>query len=347
MKVFLTGGTGFIGQPLARLLHERGLSITALVRKSDSLRAQALKKMGAQLATGDVIVSESMRAAMRGADIVIHVAGVYEYGLDSTGNQRMRSVNVDGTENVLGLAHELNIPRIIHVSSLQAFGETGRQLRNETFTRLYPCRTTYEQSKTDAHQVALQYQQRGLPLIIVCPHQVIGANDQSAFGYLLRLFVNRILPPISVSPNSISSCVEVNDLAEGISLAAEKGHIGETYFFCGETRYFREIYNFWSNKPGAYSPRIWLPARLATVLFAPLEPLQHMLGLPAIFSRETARAAATNWNYSSEKAKRELGWTHRSAEEMWSGAIDGEIHLLSKRSTQNILQRLKPLEIVD
>jgi dihydroflavonol-4-reductase len=347
MKVFLTGGTGFIGQPLAKSLHIRGWSITALVRKPDSLRAQALKKMGAQLAPGDVTDRESMRAAISGADIVIHNAGVYEYGMDNAGKQRMRAVNVDGTENVLGLAHELNIPRTIYVSSLQAFGETGRQLRDETFTRQFPCRTTYEQSKTDAHNVALLYQQRGLPLIIVCPHQVIGANDQSGFGYLLRLFVNRILPPISVSPNSISSCIEVHDLAEGIALAAEKGRISETYFFCGEVRSFREIFSLWSKKPGAYSPRIWLPTGLAAVLFAPLEPLQRALGLPAVFSRESVRAAATNWNYSSEKAKHNLGWTHCSAEEMWSAAIDGEIHLLSKRKNQNLLQRLKPLEIVD
>jgi hypothetical protein len=71
------------------------------------------------------------------------------------------------------------------------------------------------------------------------------------------------------------------------------------------------------------------------------------LGLPAVFSRESARAAATNWNYSSKKAKRELGWTHCSAEEMWYSAIEGEIHLLSKRKSQNLLQRLKPMEIVD
>jgi dihydroflavonol-4-reductase len=259
----------------------------------------------------------------------------------------MHSVNVEGTENVLSLAHDLNIPRTIYVSSISSFGETGHMLRDETFTRQFTCRTAYEQSKTDAHEIAHKYQQSGLPLIIVCPHQVIGTNDQSVFGYLLRLFVNRILPPISVAPDSIFCCLEVHDLAEGISLAAEKGRIGETYFFCGDPQSFREIYNHWSKIPGAYSPRIWLPAAHAAVLFALLEPVQRALSLPALFSRETARAAATNWFYSSEKAKRELGWTHCSAEEMWNAAIDGEIHLLSKRKTQNMLQRLKPLEIVD
>jgi dihydroflavonol-4-reductase len=303
--------------------------------------------MGATLATGDITERESMRAAMSGAEVVVHCAGQYEYGLDSAGKRRMRAVNVDGAENVLGLALELEIPRTVHVSTIAALGETGPQPRDETFTREVPCATTYEQSKTDAHGIACQYQQRGLPLIIVCPHQVIGPNDHTPFGYFLRLYVNRVMPPLAWSPNSLFCCVGVNDLAEGIALAAEKGRAGETYFLCGERQTFREILTSWSKKPGAFRARVWLPAGLAAALFAPLEPLQRMLGLPAFLSRETVRAAATNWNYCSDKAERELGWTRASAEAMWSAAIDGEIELLSRRKGQNLLRRLKPLDTVD
>jgi dihydroflavonol-4-reductase len=347
VKVFLTGGTGFIGQALTKSLLRRGWRVTALARKPDNPQSQALSKMGVQLATGDVSERESMRAAMRGAEIVVHNAGQYEYGMDSAGIHRMQMVNVVGTENVLGLAHELNIPRTIHVSTVQAFGATGPQPRDETFTRQVPCLTTYEKSKTDAHEIARQYQQRGLPLIMVCPNQVIGANDHSPFGYFQRLYVNCIMPPIAWSPNSIFCCVELNDLAEGIALAAEKGRIGETYFLCGDPQSLREIFDCWSKKPGAFITRFWLPVGFAAVLFAPLEPLQRMLGLPAFLSRETVRASATNWNYSSEKAKHELGWTHCSAEAMWFATIDSEIQLLSIRKTQNMLQRLKPLEMVE
>lgn len=347
MKVFLTGGTGFIGQPLTKSLIRRSWSVTALVRRPDSSQARALSRMGAQLVTGDVTDRESMRASMSGVDIVLHNAGQYDYGLNSAGKRQMRLVNINGTKNILDLARELNIQLTIYVSSVQAFGETGLQLRDETFVRQVPCRTTYEQSKTDAHEIARQYQQLGLPLIIVCPHQVIGPNDHSAFGYFQRLYVNRILPPIAWSPKSILCCVEVNDLAEGILLAAEKGKIGEMYFLCGDPLSFREVIGCWSKKPGAFTPRLWLPIGLAAALAALLEPIQRMLGLPAFFSRETVRASATNWNYSSEKAKIELGWIHCSVEAMWFASIDGEIQLFSKRKNQNILQRLKPLELVD
>jgi len=347
MKVFLTGGTGFIGQPLTKSLLARGWNVVALVRRPDSPQAHTLIKMGAQCVTGDVTNRESMRAPLNGADIVVHNAGHYEYGLDKAGKQRMHAINVTGTDNVLGLAHELRIPRSVYVSTVQAFGETTQQERDETFQRQAPCRTTYEQSKTDAHEVACQYQRRGLPLIIVCPNAVIGANDHSVWGYFLRLYINRIMPPMAWSPNTIHGCVDVNDLAEGIALAAEKGRIGETYILSGEFRSFREHLDYWSMRPGAFRPLLWLPATLAALLFAPLEPLQRMLGLPAFVSRETVVGGSTNWRYSSDKAKRELGWTHRSAEAMWNATIDGELEMLSRRKDQNLIQRLRPMDKVD
>ncbi len=347
MKVFLTGGTGFIGQPLTKALLTRSWSVTALVRKPNTPQAQGLGKIGAQLSTGDITERESMRAAMNGAEIVVHNAGHYEYGVDQAGKQRMHDINVTGTDNVLGLAHELGIPRTVYVSTIQAFGETGLQPRDETFKRQAPCRTTYEQSKTDAHEIALQHQMNGLPLVIVCPHGVIGSNDHSTWGYFLRLYVNHIMPPTGWSPNAIHALVYIDDLVEGIAIVTEKGRIGETYFLSGEARSIRDHLNYWTKRPGAFKPLIWLPPGLAALCFTPLEPLQHMLGLPAFISRETVMGASTNMYYSNDKAKRELGWTHRSAEAMWIATIDGELGLLSKRKGQNLVQRLRPLDTVD
>jgi len=324
----------------------RSWSVTTLVRKPDSPQAQALSRMGAKLATGNVTVRESMRSAMSGAEIVVHNAGRYELGVDRLERQRLREVNVEGTRNVLYLAQELGIPRTVYVSTVQAFGETGPQSRDETFTRRVACRSAYEQSKTDAHEVALQYQQRGLPLIIVCPHAVVGANDHSAFGYFIRLYVNRVLPPLGWSPNSIFCCVALKDLVDGIGLTSERGRLGETYFLCGEPLSLHEIFDCWRMKPGGFAPRLWLPAGLVAALFAPLEPLQRRLGLPAFLSRETVWAGATNWFFSSEKAKTELGWNPCCAEATWSTAVDDEIQLLARRRSQSLLQRLKPLENV-
>jgi dihydroflavonol-4-reductase len=347
MKIFLTGGTGFIGQSLTKRFVARDWQIVALIRKPDSPQAHSLTKMGVQCVTGDITDRESMRVPMQSADIVVHNAGHYELGVNKAGKQRMHEVNITGTDNVLGLAQELGVPRTIYVSTVIAMGDTAGQLRDETFIRRAPCWTAYEQSKTTAHQLALQFQQHGLPLIIVCPNAVVGPNDHSVLGYLLRLYLNRMLPPLGWSPNTIQGYVEVNDLAEGIALTAEKGRIGETYIFSGEFQSIRDVFKHWSKKPGAFKGWLWLPNGLASLLVTPLEPLQRRLGLPAFISRDTVLGAATNLYYSSEKAKQELGWTPRCAEAVWNATIDGELELRSRRKGQNLVQRLKPLDTVD
>jgi len=281
---------------------------------------------------------------MTGSDVVIHNAGHYEYGLDTTGKQRAQQININGTDNVLGLALELGIPRSIYVSTTWAFGESGTELRDETFVRNTNYRSVYEQTKTEAHAIAHQYQQRGLPLVIVCPNGVVGKNDHSVWGYFLRLYVNKLMPPVAWSPNSTFTFVEVRDLAEGIALATERGRLGETYFLCGESKTLKEQLAYWAEKPGGFKKRVWISSRLAELFFGPLEPLQRAVGLPAFLSRETVRVGATNLNYSSEKAKRELGWNYKTAKEMWFDIIDGELELLEKRRNQNLISRLKPLE---
>jgi len=294
MKVFLTGGTGFIGQPLTKSLLGQGWTVTALVRKIDSPQAQALRQMGAQLATGDVTERESMRVPMGGAEIVVHNAGHYEVGMDRAGQQRMQRVNVEGTENVLGLAYELGIPRTVYVSTVQAFGDSGHRLCDETYIRQFPCRTTYERTKTDAHTIASQYLQQGLPLIIVCPNGVVGANHHSFIGYFLRLYVNHVMPPMRWSRNKENSLVDLNDLVEGITLAAEKGRIGETYFLCGEPKSMHEHLEYWTKKPGGFTWGVWLPNWLAAAINALMEPLERKLGLPAFLSREAVLTSSTN-----------------------------------------------------
>lgn len=229
--------------------------------------------------------------------------------------------------------------------SSQVLADSGPQIRDETFERQSLYRSSYEQTKTEAHAIARRYQERGFPLIIACPNGVIGPNDHSSFGYFLRLYLNRMLPPMAWSPETMFSLVHLDDLAEGLALAAEKGRTGETYFFAGESRSFREHLGYWAMKPGAFKVRFWMPAGLMAALFCPLEPLQRMAGLPAFMSRETVRGGATNFHYSCAKAKRELGWTHRPAREMWFNTIEGELELLQKRKKRTLASLLNPIEL--
>lgn len=346
MKVFLTGGTGFIGQQLTKTLIARSWEVVVLVRKRDSPQAQALTRMGANCVAGDVTDRETMRTDMTDSDIVIHNAAWYELGVAKNLHKRMHDINVTGTENVLSLAQELAVPRIVYVSSTTYYGDTGSEIRDETYSRQAPYYFYYEQTKTEAHERALQYQQQGLPLVIVCPTHVVGANDHSVYGYFQRLYVNRLMPPIGWAPNTIHSPVHVNDVAEGIALAAEKGHMGENYVLSGDATSLREIFQIWATNPGGFSVRFFVPFWLVSLMFAPIESVQRWLGLPAFMSRETVVASKGSLAFSSAKAQQELGWTYRPAKELWSLILADEQQLIADRPTQGIISRLNPLETI-
>lgn len=342
MQIFLTGGTGFIGQGLTRSLLERGWKVTALVRRPESPTARRLAEIGARLVAGDVTDRASMRAGMAGADLVLHNAGAYELGLTAAAKERLTAINLTGTANTLGLALELGVPRTLYVSTVLAFGDTGRIERDETFERQAPCRTHYELTKTEAHHIAQALREKGLGLITVCPGGVIGVNDHSSWGYFLRLYINGWMPPVAWSPETIFAFVDVRDLVEGIVLAAEKGRLGETYLFTGEAATLRQTLAYWQSRPGRFRVWMWLPPGLAGLSMAPLEPVQRWLGLPAFLSRETVATGCTDLYHSSAKAQRELGWSHRSARQMWEDALDGELELLRERRGESLLARLKP-----
>lgn len=344
MKVFLTGGTGFIGKPLAQALLARGWDVVALVRKLDSAAARALARMGARCVPGDVTDRESMRHGMAGSDLVIHNAAWYELGIAADARALMHAINVTGTDNVLGLAFELGIPRNVCVSSTVYWGDTGAETRDETYRRQGPYLAYYERTKAEAHELALGYQQRGLPVILMCPAHVVGPNDHSPYGYFQRMHVNRLMPPFAWAPDTVHSPAHVEDVAEGIALAAEKGGHNETYLLAGESVNMRQLFRIWATQPGGSRVRVFLPFRLMELMFAPMEPLQRLLGMPAFMSRETVTGMRGSLSFSSAKAQRELGWSYRPARQLWSDVFAAERRLLAARRKRDLVSRLKPMD---
>lgn len=344
MKLFLTGGTGFIGQPLTQKLIEQGWEVTVLVRNPASSQAQTLTQMGAHCMPGDVTDRESMRAGMTGAAVVVHNAAWYEVGITQRAQQLMHKINVGGTENVLGLAQELGIPRTIYVSSCVYYGDSGTVARDETFKRQKPYQFYYEQSKTEAHEVALRCQQNGLPLVIVCPAHVLGPNDHSGFGYFLRLYLNNLLSPICFSPEMTFAPAHVLDVSAGIALAVEKGRLGEAYILAGDSTSLREAFALWNTKPGGFKVRGYMPRWLAALALGPMAFLLRAVGLPAFFSQELVMSTGIAYNFSGAKAQRELGWTYRPVKQMWEEIIDEELKLLAQRQKRDLVSRLKPVE---
>src|SRR6266540_2446742 len=125
MRVFVTGGTGFIGGHVVRQLRERGDEVRALVRTRS--KGTALQELGCELVPGSLSDTDAIRAGMDGCDGVVHGAAVYEVGIPEREHRAMYEANVVGTETVLRAALEANVPKVVYISTVGAFGNTKGQ----------------------------------------------------------------------------------------------------------------------------------------------------------------------------------------------------------------------------
>lgn len=350
MKVFLTGGTGFIGQAIVRAMRGRGWDVHALVRDVKGAPARWLAEKGCTLVSGDVTRLEGLADAMAGMDVVMHNAGVYVLGADAATRERMQQVNVNGTDNVLGAALQAGVPRTVYVSSVVALGASGytpepAAAKDETHRTDDRYLTPYNRSKAEAHQAALAWRAKGLPLVIAMPGPVAGANDHSVFGYFLRMHLAGVMSPIAFGGDATQALVDVHALAEGLCLAAERAPIGEDYIFSGKPITIRAMFEQFARYPGGMKVRLFLPRWFMRPQMMLVEPLQRAIGMPAVLSRDTVDQSRGHFNYSSAKAQRELGWTHPGVDEMWDRIIRRERELMANR--RSFLNKLRHQGVVD
>lgn len=336
MRVFMTGATGFIGQAVVRRLRQRGWALQVLVRDPGGAPARWLERQGATLVQGDVTAEGAWTQALRGADLVLHNAGIYEIGADRATAQRMQAVNVGGTERVLAAAHAAAVPKVLYVSTVWALGGSGRApgtsvARDESHVHDGHHPTPYARTKFEAHQVAMTWRARGLPIVTVMPNAVVGANDHAIFGYLLRLQLLGAMAPVGFGAATVLAPVDVHALAEGMALAAERAPAGADYLLCGPAEATRPMFDRWTRLTGRPGIRWYLPAGVMRPQMALAEPLLRALGLPAFLSREAVDTTSCHLHYVSTRAQRELGWTHPEAETMWTAIIADEQRQMAAR----------------
>lgn len=306
MRYFVTGATGFIGGHIARLLRADGHEVVALVRTP--VKALALKKLGVELAPGDITRAETLRAPMAGVDGVFHIAAWYRVGARE--RDMAHAINVDGTRNVLGAARDLDIPKIVYTSTVAVYGDTHGDRVDEEYRSDGRWLSEYDRTKWLAHyHVALPMIEAGLPLVIVQPGLVYGPDDHSNVGMVFRDYLRGRLPVI---PKQGGCWSYVEDVARGHLLAMDRGEVGERYNLAGPCMYWEEVLEVAREVTGVRPPRLVLPAWLARLSSVLLKPLARVLPLPTMYHPETLRiAGGVTYFASDERARRELGWEPR------------------------------------
>lgn len=311
MQFLLTGGSGFIGSNLARIVVSRGHTVRALVRRTSN-RAE-LEKAGATFAVGDLNSGEGVESALDGVDVVLHLAGLTKARTE----EEYFQCNGEGTRKLAEAMSRMKKPaRLVYCSSLSAAGPTtaGRPRREEDEPRPI---SIYGKSKLAGEMAVRQYAEK-VPSVIVRPPIVYGPADREFLPSVLPMARFGVYLKSGLGPKRYS-LIHVNDLCEALYGAALKGKTlapgvpGQGVYFVtdGRDEYtWEEICTALGQAMGSQR-NVVIPLPDAVSYFAGLgsELVSRVRGTVPILNRDkAAEMRAEAWTCNADRARQEMDY---------------------------------------
>lgn len=303
VKALVTGGTGFLGAHIVRMLVERGHEVRVLRRSSS--RTDLIADLPVEHAFGDVTDADSVRKAAQGCAWVFHTAAVADYWRAQ--RAKMYQVNVDGTRNVLNAAQAAGVERVIFTSSAAAVGlrADGQPSDESVPFNLLPERFPYGHSKFLAEQEVAKAVQAGLSVVTLNPSVIFGPGDLNLIsGSMIAEPARGLVPPFY--PAGAVTAIDVRDVAAAHLAAAERGQSGERYILGAWDATYRELFTLICQIVGARAPKLPLPKALATPLSALINALSR-LGLKLPVDGNQIWLSARRMLFDSSKARAVFG----------------------------------------
>ena len=303
--VLITGGTGFIGSNLAAALSADGCNVRLLRRPSSDLFN--VRSLSVEHRIGDVRDPASLRDAVRGCDTVFHTAAMVSFWKPA--RELQYEINVLGTRNVVQACLQENVERLVHTSSIAAIGHAanGKLADESTAFNWLQENAGYKYSKHMAEAEIAKGVEEGLNAVMVNPGVVIGPGDvHFNGGKLIRSVKNhQALFYIEGGMN----VVYVADVVKGHIEAALKGRTGERYILGGENLTHKQAFQVTAEVVEGIVPRIKMPVQFVKIAGTLFDLAGMIMNKePFVTSELFSGAGLYNW-YSSDKAKRELGYT--------------------------------------
>ncbi len=304
MKVFLTGATGFVGHHVARALATQGAELRLLVRKTSNLKN--LEGIAGDTVVGDLAQPESFAPALAGCDAVLHVAADYRLWIRDP--DAMYRANVDGTRDLLRLAREAGVPRVVYTSSVATmhFFTNGVVSNEDTPVSLKDMVGHYKRSKFLAEQQAIAAAHGGQSVIILNPTTPIGPNDAKPTP-TGRIFVDFLNGKFPAYVDTGLNLVDVAEVARTHVAALTRGTSGHRYILGGENLTLKQILDKMSAITGIPSPATKIPFAIAAT-YAFFEELitGKIRGKEPRATLEEVRMGRKKMFASSARAQQEL-----------------------------------------
>lgn len=309
MKILVTGATGFIGARLCRSLINQGHNVRVLHRLSSPL--QLLQGLEVERIIGDITQPQTLLNAVKGVDGIYHMAAMRGSGLKQP--ERMHSITVIGTRNILRAAFEAGVHKVVYTSSVAALGvpQSNTKLRdvavviNEAHTWNFDeNKWYYGYAKYLAEQEVQRAVAQGLDVVIVNPTVVMGGGDINNQTTSPVVLVAQKRLPVQIQGGI--NIIHVDDVVNGHIAAMERGKKGERYILGGDNLSLTMLFQKIAKIARVSAPSLPLSSDLSRWLANPLIKLQTLLPLPC--DTEQLYLAGYNFYYDIRKAQSYLGF---------------------------------------
>ncbi|HZU89886.1 MAG TPA: hopanoid-associated sugar epimerase [Stellaceae bacterium] len=316
--IVVTGASGFVGSAIVEELLRGPGRIRAVVRPAS--RRPPAPRERFEVALGDMRDLAAMKAAMRGARFLFHVAA--DYRLWARHPNEIIAANVEGTRAVMTAAAEAGIERIVYTSSVATLAPQPTSPADETCAlRESEAIGAYKRSKVAAERVVEAMVGQGLPAVIVNPSTPIGPRDgrPTPTG---RILIEAAAGRMPAYLDTGLNLVHVDDVAAGHIAALERGRIGERYILGGDDVMLGRMLADIAALTGRRPPRVKLPRAPLFPLALVTEAAAQITGREPFLTLDGLRMAKNRMFFSSAKAERELGYRHRPYQEAIKDALD-------------------------
>jgi dihydroflavonol-4-reductase len=316
MKAVVTGATGFLGGHVTKLLAERGDDVKVTYRNPERLKH--LKGIKVRRAKADVLDFKAMRRAAKGADVLFHTVGF----VGSNPAELVWRLNAHAPVVAVEAAAAEGLERVVLTSTISAIGPATNGQPASELTE-YPrdwLGLAYPDSKHEGELAALDAGDRhGIEVVVVNPAYLLGVPvDREQPGETSTRTVGNYLrsrlPGVIDAPMNFA---DVADAAQGHLLAADKGKAGERYILGGVNMSWPELIEHVAEVSGHRHPVLVLPPETARVA-----QIREALKLPSALPAEGFGLMSKDWRFSSEKAKRELGYETRPIDETIRATVE-------------------------
>jgi len=297
--ILVTGGTGFLGSYIIKQLVEKGYAVRALRRSNKVpgwIGAAVFAKV--EWVEGDVLDVVSLEDAMEGVDVVIHSAAIVSFAKKD--RKAMYQTNVDGTANVVNIALEKNVRRLVHISSVAALGRTagGGHVNEEKKWEESKVNTHYAKSKYKAEIEVWRGVSEGLDAVILNPSTILGYGDWHTSSCAI---FKKIYDGFHWYTSGINGFVDVEDVAKAAILLMESAISEQRFVVNGDNWSFQKLQDTMADGFNKKRPSKKATPFLMSVAWR-MEKLKSMFtGKNPLLSKESSRVAQSQTYFDNDK----------------------------------------------